>query len=268
MLVTSDIEQLALLTGKTAEQITAAIQSEAQEELGLVAKTNELRTNSRGAGVEIGIKQVYEKFGVTGEKTPDAAKEVLSNYFKSSSSEDLTKKEQEIAALKEQISKGDQNTQDAIEYKRKYDTLKSTYEKEKSEYDNKLTEINATIFNKERDNMILSTIPDNTIIERNDLLTLIKSSTNIEKDEHGRFYVKGEDGMPKQDTLGNTLAADQYLKSIISEKYMKKGASDPGGNGGGEGGEKKTFDDTLKELQEKGIDPGSEKGKLALAETL
>lgn len=240
MIKKEGIALLAKVYGKSEAEVVTAIKAADEVDLGTITgeyytkEENEQRnTNNRAAGIEIGIKQVYDAAGITfsaSEKTPAKVVEKLKAEYANSGDAALKTK---ITDLEKQISEMSSEDKNYGELKKSYDSLKQTYEKEIGEWETKYTGLEKKTTQNETDRFLMSTFPEKTVISREDLLLIARNKyTNYFQGTDGKWYAKNGEEIVK-DKIGNPVPAETLLKAEWEDKYVQKeGAGSPDGSGG------------------------------------
>lgn len=262
-----DLQTIATVFGKTSDEISSAISQENEIALGLrlpgkvytQEEIDDLKTSVRGAGVEIGLKQVGKIFGVdlSGEdKTPD----LIAQKIKTTISKEFEEKyknqtpSDELIELKKQIE----------EQQKSYEKLKGTYDTtitQVDEWKNKYSELENNYESKELNNKILGYLPEKLKLEKEDALNLIRLGVQVEKTDNGVIYKRN--GQIITDAVGKPEILENIVKSFVEEKKWIRGS---GMNGkdteiGGSGLPKGlTESDAYKWLEDRNIEPMSEEG--------
>jgi len=253
--------------GKTSDEISSAISQEGEVLLGLKLpgkiytqdEIEGLKTAIRGAGVEIGLKQISKQFGIdlNGEdKTP----EFVANKIKSIVSNEFEEKyknqtpDEKLIELQKKIE----------EQQKSYDKLKGTYDStitQVDEWKNKYSELENNYESKEINNKILSYLPEKLKIEKEDALNLIRLGIQVEKTDNGIIYKKN--GQIITDAVGKPETLENVVKSFVEEKKWIRGSgmngkdTEIGINGLPKG---LTESDAYKWLEDRNIEPMSEEG--------
>jgi hypothetical protein len=204
------------------------------------------------AGTEIGRKNVIKALGIEGDglhKSDDVTIKALQDWSSSkvtlaleesgkAPDEKVVQLESDIETLRGTISTLTTEKEDALnmhtEYKKKQ-TITST---------------------------LSSLIPDNVIIDKSDMLTLIGTKIKADINENGVVYAIGADGQPlKNSTTLEPLPIKEVVTSFFdsNKQYLSK----PDGGAGGIDSEftgkgKQSVEEFIKEMGSKGISPNSE----------
>lgn len=262
-----DLQTISTVFGKTSDEISSAISQEGEVSLGLklpgkVYTQDEiegLKTSIRGAGVEIGLKQISKQFGIdlNGEdKTP----EFVANKIKSMISNEFEEKyknqnpDEKLIELQKKIE----------EQQKSYDKLKGTYDAtitQVDEWKNKYSELENNYESKEINNKILGYLPEKLKIEKEDALNLIRLGVQVEKTDNGIIYKRN--GQIITDAVGKPEILENVVKSFVEEKKWIRGSgmngkdTEIGINGLPKG---LTESDAYKWLKDRNIEPMSEDG--------
>lgn len=196
---------------------------------------NNLKSTERVAAVEIAIKETRKKLGLNFEgKTIDnlieAVKTKAIEDAKIEPNEQLKAKDKDI------------------------ETLKSTIQSLTLEKDNAFNQLksfkNETVVN----NTLLSVIPENVILPKNDILLIVKNKFTFEPDETGRVIVKKDGEVIKNPTTLDPLQPKDVVGKFFEENptYLKAGDGGSGAGDSGSGGGKMTVDAYVEKAQKEG----------------
>mgnify|MGYP000072533266 FL=1 len=203
------------------------------------ALLNNLKKESSTAAVEIAVKNARKDLGLE---------------FEGKTMENLLK------FYKEKVE-----TEAKIDPNKKYDTLKSDFDKLQgnlSEWESKYTNLENTYKQKEQlttiNNTLLKSIPDNTTIPKEDVLAIMKARVQFNIGEDG-FEIIGKDGNPmKNDANRNLITAEEFVSDFI-KPYLKEVQGGAGGGDSSNSGKATSFDLFDKRMADKGINVGSER---------
>ena len=233
-----EIEQsLGIEAGKLTEWISSEDNHKVELE-NLVIKPkadydtliNNLKKESGSAALEIAIKEQRKKLGLEFEgKTMD---NLLSSFQKKV------------------------ETEAKIDPNKKYDTLKSDFEKLQgiasdweSKYSNLETNLNQERQQRKIDSDILSKLPDNLVMSKEDMLVILKAKNQIKIGEDG-YEIIGQDGKPmKNQSNMNNLTLDEFLPAF-TKPYIKP-VSDGAGDDDDETIKPGSFEAFEKEMESK-----------------
>lgn len=162
--------------------------------------------------------------------------------------------------VKSQTSKP---SEELKEWQDKYNTLKSTYETEKGQYENKVNELSSTLKNYSIDNKLGSVIPELTGIKKEHAKMIFKSEYQIE-DKEGMLIAKKGNEIVK-DKLGNPLPINDLFNTFAASNNWLKTPGREGNNEPGASSSKfKSNDEAIRYIKENNIDLFSEEGKAIL----
>ena len=253
MIAQETLKKLAVVLGVEVSALEAKIKSEEEETLEVPVLFTEDDKNTYGenrfkegkkAATEIAVKDLKVKHGLEFDgKSLDGALEAYANKMladaKIAPDEKVRKLTEENGRLKTDLQKALENETNI-----------------KSDYEGKLFHVGVR-------SQVLTQIPDNTLIPKEDLLDLFMNRHRVVKEDGSTIIYKGEQAL--KDNIQNPIP----LKDVVaqfSEPYLKKAGMGGGDNGGGAGGTFKTISDVYAHLTEKGIAPMSEEGLKAVAE--
>jgi hypothetical protein len=236
---------LGLESGKFAEMISSEDSHKIDLDNFVISnktdyesRLSNIKRENQQAGLEIAIKNARNELGLEFEGKKDL-KPLLEAY-------------------KNHIEK-----EAKIEPNQKYDTLKSDFEKIQgiaSEWETKFNDLQGTYKKREQqrtiDNTLLSSIPDNTTIPKDDVLAILKAKVDFNIGDDGLEIIK--DGVvQKNESTLNLLSPNEFMKDFITP-YLKKPEGGAGGKDSGSGGRETSFDLFNKQMEDKGISQGSE----------
>lgn len=223
--------------------------------LRTLEEENSFKENTRKEGItigsEIGRKNVLKGLGIEvdgAHKNDDTAIDALKSWTNNQVSTALTDAKVEPNKKLQQ-------------YESDINTLKGTIQTLQSEKDNVLNEFTGYKKNQLITNTLSGLIPDNVVIDKSDMLTLLSTKIKTEVDENNNIVAIGSDG---QVIKNKTTLEPLSIKSVVSDffdnnPHYLKGVE--GGTGGGDshGGDKKqTMDAFMSEMKEKGVTMNSE----------
>ena len=210
---------------------------------------NTLRENVRGegmtAGQEIGRKGLMKGLGLEGEgnhKTEERALEALNAFSTSAISKAL--EEANIEPSKQ--LEGFQKDMDIL--KEHNSTLQSSLNAVQSEFSGYKKQNTIT-------KALSDLIPDNTILPKGDILTLMNGKIKADVDENGNVFGVGLDGLP----IKNKLLEVSPMKDLVSgffndnPAYLKSSSGGAAGTDSGGGSSKQSIEEFAKEMQDKDI---------------
>jgi len=201
--------------------------------------------------VEIGRKEVLNGLGIENEgkghhKSIEKSLEAI-NAFVSTSTK---------SALEEAGKAPDGKIK---ELTNDLETLRGNLLAKDSEIEAAKGEFNTYKKNQTISNVLSSNIPENTILPKSDILTIVSSQISLDIDDNGNSFGYGKDGQPIKDGDRSVISGDNIVKSFFENnpQYLKPvtgGAG--GGDSTGEGGKIK-FDDFVKQQSAIGNSPSS-----------
>jgi hypothetical protein len=209
--------------------------------------------------VEIGRKEVLNGLGIEIEgkgyhKSIDKSLEAINNFVSTSNKTALEE------AGKSPDGKIKELTTDI-------ETLRNNLLSKDSEIEVARNEFNTYKKNQTISNVLMSNIPENTILPKSDIMTIVQSQINLDIDENGNSFGYGRDGQPIKDGDRSVIGGDNIVKSFFNEnpQYLKPvtggaGGADSTGNGG-----KIKFNDFVKQQAEIGNSPASSEFKAEAA---
>lgn len=217
-----------------------------------------LKNEQMGNGVEIGRKELLKDFGIEFEgtgihKDKEKAVEFLNNWKK-------TQIETAMAEAK-------------IEPNKRYDDLKTDFEQLQgnlTQKDREFADLQNSIQREKNDRQIkqalLSEIPDNTTINKDDILAILMARNEFNIGDNG-FEIIKDGQVLKNDSNLNPLTAKEFMKNAISP-YLKETEGGAGGKDSSTKGGVDTMEVFMKQMADKGINQGSEAFNEALANAI
>ena len=204
-----------------------------------------IKKESGTASLEIAIKNARNELGL------DFQGKTMDNLLKS------------YAAKVESDAKVDPN--------KKYDALKTDFEKVQgnlTEWEQKYTSLEQNIAKEKNQrvikNTLLKEIPDNTSIDKEDILAILMARNEFNVGENG-FEIIKDGQVLKNDSNLNPVTANEFMKSFITP-YLKKTEGGAGGSDSSGGGKETSFESFNKRMEAQSINIGSEAYNEALAE--
>lgn len=196
-----------------------------------------VRKEAKTAGVEMAVKEARNKLGLQFEgKTID---NLLEHHSKKVLADAKIEPEKKVKELQDDNEKLRTNL---TQIQTDFDNFKLNSKKERDSI--------------ETENVILSKIPQNTLIPQKDVLTVFKANFGIEKDETGNIVFKKNNEVLKNKTTLSPLTLDEVMNDFITP-YIKPVQG--GAGGGDDTGKDKpgSIQAFQKEMEEKGIAAGS-----------
>ena len=221
------ISNIASAFGVTAEEFTAKITSEKQEELKLAGQLfTDDELQSRDSGKYNEGKEAQEEMLVK------KAKKELGYEFEGKSFNQLLGHHED--QLKTKYSK---NSDERVsELEKDIDNLKLTYTGEIDGYKNQLSDLSGKYKNQSTKNTLLSLMPKDTIISPEALVTLFKSRYDLDE-ENGSILVKQNGEVLKDPKTTDPLKIDSVFNDwLVKEKYIATTGGRGGGNEFGDNG--------------------------------
>ncbi len=220
------------------------------------AKLNEIR----GAGIEIGVKEIAKIAGVTlneGEKKPELVAAKIKDAIKAQLEEQY-KNPKPTEELERAM-------QSALDWKTKYESMTQTYESVLSEKEQLALTLDEKIKRMEEEaenTMIMASIPKSVQIQTEYALTLVKAGVVADKDEDGNtVYRDRKTGKMYIDGASRPLTLEDTLKVFFEKAGLVNNV-----DGGRQQIIKRnnalglTSEAAFKKLKDEGIDPMSQEG--------
>jgi hypothetical protein len=220
------------------------------------SKLNEIR----GAGIEIGVKEIAKLAGITlneGEKKPEVVAAKIKDSIKTQLEEQYKnpKPTEELERV----------MQSALDWKTKYEGLAQTHEAVLTEKEQLALTLDEKIKRMEEESentMIMASIPKSVQIQTEYALTLVKAGVVADKDEDGNtVYRDRKTGKMYIDGASRPLTLDDTLKV-----FFEKAGLVPNAGGGAQQNQKPnnalglTSEAAFKKIKDAGIDPMSQEG--------
>ena len=102
------------------------------------------------------------------------------------------------------------------------ETLQKQLNDKSLEFQNKIDNLNHSIFNQKMNNQVFTLLPQKaTVIPKSDILTIFNSEHSFKKDEDGKLQII-KAGKILKDELQNDILLDKYLPGWIDEKKFIK----------------------------------------------
>lgn len=213
------------------------------------ARINNLKTEFKTAGLEIGVKEARTKYGLdfTG-KTIDNFAEALKTKILSEAKIEPDKKVTEITNdLNIMRSNFDKATKD-------FNDLKVSFIAKENE-----RKINDSVFSK---------IPENTTITKEDIATIFKSKYKMDLADNGSIVFKnGGDEILKNQTTLNPLTMDEVMTQFISP-YIKPASGGAGAGDAAGAGKAGTLEAFGKEMIDKGVKENTQAFNLEMSKRI
>lgn len=266
MISQADLQTIATVFDKTPDEISGAFSQEGEVSLGLRLNGRVISQDDEAAfkekhvkqGKEIGYKEIARGLGIdlaSGEKDAN----LIAEKFKTTLTAQLSEKFKNMTPTEEM----EEIKKRADEWEQKYGKLSSTYEEiqtKNKEWEEKYGTLQKDIADKELNNMILSSLPEKMKISREDALVIIKNSLEFERTDSG-LIIK-QNGKMFTDAIGNPEKIENALKLFVEDRKWvgNTGGMGEGGNHGDGLPKGLSYDDAIKYIQSKNIDPMSPKG--------
>lgn len=193
------------------------------------------KKDARKEGLEIAVKQYRDEFGFEGrsiDKLIEAVQKKTLEDAKIEPAEQLKKikttLDEKETALQNALSK-------VTERENEFKTFK-----------------NQSILDRQLD----SYIPDNTILPKDDIKTILKTKLKFDVDENGNVLALDNHGnVIKDPTTANPRAANEVVESFFkdNQSYLKPIEGGAGGGDSSSKGSKKSLDKFIEEQQAKGV---------------
>jgi len=253
MLAQETLKKIAGVLGIEVSDLDAKLKSEKEETLDVPTLYTEDDKNTFGenrfkegkkAATEIAVKDLKVKYGLEFEgKSLDSA---LEAYAAKAIADAKIAPDEKVKKLTEENGRLKGDLQKALD-----DATNI-----KGEFENKLFHVGIR-------SEVLTHIPDNTLIPKEDLLELFMTRHRVAREDNSVIVFKGDQAI--KDKVQNPVP----LKDVVSqfaEPYLKKGGMGGGDNGGGAGGKFNTISEVYTDLKSKGIEPMSQEGLKAVAD--
>lgn len=245
-------ESLANFTGIPASDLEAKIKSEGEEDITLPTRhiftDDELQTRDgntktasynegKEAGVEMAVKSAKKDLGYDFPgKDMDSLLEFHSEKIKSS----FSKPNEKITELETDIANLNATHARMIEEK---DGIISKWE----------SDFNRSVINNE----LLSIIPKEVNIPKEDLLVLFNNTYQIEREE-GKTVVKKDGATLKNEKTASPLGLEEVFMNYATEKnYLSKQSGRGEGNQYGDQNSPKSISGFHKQMEKEGVSPNS-----------
>jgi len=139
------------------------------------------------------------------------------------------------------------------------ETLRGNLLAKDSEIEAAKGEFNTYKKNQTISNVLSSNIPENTILPKSDILTIVSSQISLDIDENGNSFGYGKDGEPIKDGDRSVISGDNIVKSFFENnpQYLKPVTGGAGGGDSTGAGGKIKFNDLVKQQASIGNSPSS-----------
>lgn len=244
-------QSLGLEKGKLTEMITSEEKHSLEFDNYVIKPKSDydaLLNNIKRDSNEIGRKELFKELGVDFEGTGVHRDVTRSVDFLKKWNEDAVSKAIEEAK---------------IDPNKKYDTLKADFDKLQgnlTEWENKYNTLESTYKQKEQastiKNTLLKEIPDNTLLDKEDILALAMAKFQFGIDEDG-FAIMKNGEIQKNEANRNRITPNEFMKSFITP-YLKPIEGGGKGKDSVGGGKETSLDIFDKLMESKGINVGSE----------
>lgn len=109
-------------------------------------------------------------------------------------------------------------------------------------------------------NTILDNMPENTILPKKDIMSIVSSQINLDINESGQTFGYGQDGQPLKDGDRTLLTGASIVKSFFDNnpQYTKAASGGAGGSDSSGGGGKLSWEAHVAQQKELGFNPASE----------
>ena len=194
------------------------------------------------AGSEMTIKEAREKYKLDFEgKSIDN----LVDAVKKSVSKDASVREKEL--------------QTSLE------SLQSKYEKDITEKDTAINQMNSQFKQMTIRNEIISQVPKLDVLKPDQFVMLAESNFTFDKSEEGSILVKDKSGNVLKDKLERPIKPADILEDFaVKNGWVKKDGRGDGNYGGGAGQKFKTKNEAFAYMEKNGIMPDSNEAKTLL----
>jgi hypothetical protein len=254
------------INGKTVEvsneELKAALEAE-KESLDLTSDAlvlrsveeeetfkDNLRKEGLATGTEIGRKEVIKALGIEGEglhKSDESAAKAITSWANSLVESKTADLQKEPTAKIKELTKD-------------IELLRSNLEN----VNNEKTKLSQTLIETKngykKQSVLMSSIPDNTVLPKEDIVTILSNKINLSVDDNGNVFGVGNDGQPIKDQNASVIPAKDLINNFFNDnpQYLKGASGGAGGSDSSGAGSKINFDQFTKQMQEKGVALNSE----------
>ena len=230
MLKTDAIEKLSKLLGTTAEDLTAKIKSEKEEDIKL--PEGELFTED----------QLTRRDSSKYNEGKEAGQEMLVKDLKKKYSYDFEGKDADAflahhdSKLKEKYSKGSSDRVKELE--KDLEKQKKAFQTDIESLTTEKSQLETQFRNEKINGRLLGVMPTETTIDRNDVLTLYKANRKTIVEDGKEYVLDAQGNKLKDEKTQEPISVEEDFKTFVTERgYVKKspgrgGGNEPGGNGG------------------------------------
>lgn len=249
--------------------ITKAIEEKSEEisikDVPFVIRTTEedttfqknLKDETFKVGAEIGRKELFKKLGIEKEgvhKSDELAATTLTEWANSVADKKLEEAKVEPNKKVEELTKD-------------LTTLKSTIAEKENLYNKVLNDFSTFKKTSVLDKTLDSLIPENVILPKNDIKTLLSTKVKLDVDANGNVFGLGADGQPlKNPTTLEPLPVKDVVANFFNEnpQYLKAASGGAGGSDSSGGSNTNELSAFEKEMEAKGVRAGSEEFNMEL----
>lgn len=242
MLKKETIEAFALFAGVSASDLEAKIKSESEEDITLrkvnvftddqlTERLRNEKTSSYNEGKTAGVEMFVK----------DKKKELNYEFEGKDFNSFLTHHESEI---KKGYEKPDKKV---TELTQDIERMKDAHKAELDKLTNEASSLKTKVSALRTTNSLMGILPQNTVIPKEDVITLFNSKYQVTEEE-GKRVVKQNGETIKDPTTASPIDLNTVFTNWIAEnKYVK---STPGRGGGNEGGDYKISANSVSSFQE------------------
>lgn len=201
--------------------------------------TENIKSISQTAGAEKALRTKADELGLEIQGSKRNIDDVFNAYAKKVLEDAKIEPAEQLKKIKQTLEEKESALQNALSKITEKEVEFKTYK-------------NKSILDKELD----SYIPDNTILPKDDIKTILKTKLKFDIDDSGNVFVLDASGNVMKDaTTANPLGANEVVSGFFKDNqtYLKPVEGGAGGSDSTNKGTKKTIDKFIEEQQAQGI---------------
>ena len=150
------------------------------------------------------------------------------------------------------------------------ETLRNDLLKKDSEISDAKGEFTTYKKNQTLSNTIIDNMPDNLILPKKDIMSIVSSQINLDINDNGQVFGYGKDGEPIKDSNRTVISGEAIVKGFFSEnpQYSKPVTGGAGGLDSNGTSIVNDYDSFVKEQNDKGNNPASDEFRLEMSNAI
>ena len=221
------------------EEITLTFDGTLRTEEEETTFTENLKKEAHKAGAEKAIRTKADELGLEMEGTKRNIDNVFNAYAKKVLEDAKIEPAEQLKKIKTTLDEKETALQNALSKVTERENEFKTFK-------------NQSILDRQLD----SYIPDNTVLPKEDIKTILKTKLKFDVDENGNILALDNQGnIIKDPTTANPSAANEVVESFFkdNQSYLKPIEGGAGGGDSSSKGSKKSLDKFIIEQQAKGV---------------